>query len=133
MLNSLEITPHDNYLHVVITGNSSYEKAVYLWKTVAEACKTHNCFNVLGEQNMSTAISTIDAWNHQTIFTEAGITAKFLIAWVDKNPRTFEQTEFIRTVLANRDIGYGKLFTDTEKAKSWLLEKIASKNATDHN
>ncbi|RYG20862.1 MAG: hypothetical protein EOO07_04155, partial [Chitinophagaceae bacterium] len=93
----------------------------------AEACNQRKCFYVLGEQDLSTAISTMDAWNHQIIFEEAGITAKFTIAWVDKNPRTFEHTEFIRTVLANRNIGYGKLFSDAEKAKSWLLEKIASK------
>jgi hypothetical protein len=129
MPSSLEITPKENYLHVVITGRPTYENAIYLWRTIAEACNRHNCFYVLGEQDMSTAISTMDAWNHQTIFAEAGITAKFVIAWVDKNPKTFEQTEFIRTVLANRDIGYGKLFSDTEKAKSWLLEKIASKGA----
>ncbi len=128
MSNSLVITPQDNYLHVVIKGNSSYENAAYLWRTIADACNQHNCFYVLGEQDMSNAISTIDAWNHQTIFAEAGITAKFVIAWVDKNPKTFEHTEFIRTVLANRDIGYGKLFSDVEKAKNWLLEKIASKS-----
>lgn len=125
----IQITPQEDYLHVVISGTSSYENAVLLWQTIAEACNQHNCFYVLGEQDMSTAISTMDAWNHQTIFKEAGINAKFIIAWVDKNPRTFEHTDFIRTVLANRDIGYGKLFSDAEKAKSWLLEKIASKGA----
>jgi len=130
MPNSLEITPQDNYLHVVITGNSSYENAIHLWRKIAEACNQHNCFYVLGEQNMSNAISTMDAWNHQTIFAEVGITAKFVIAWVDKNPKTFEHTQFIRQVLANRDIGYGKLFSDTQKAKAWLLEKIASKSTT---
>ncbi len=126
---SLDITREEHYLHVVISGSSSYENALILWRTIADACHHHNCFYVLGEQHMDTAISTMDAWNHQTIFQEAGINAKFVIAWVDKNPKTFEQTEFIRTVLANRDIGYGKLFSDAEKAKSWLLEKIASKNA----
>jgi hypothetical protein len=127
---SLEITPQNNYLHVVVTGDSSYENAIHLWHNIAEACHHHNCFYVLGEQNLATAMSTMDAWNHQTIFTEARITAKFVIAWVDKNPKTFVHTEFIRTVLANRDIGYGKLFSDTEKAKSWLLEKIASKSSS---
>ena len=127
MTDTLKITPNDNYLHVVISGSSSYERAESLWRTIAEACKEHNCFYVLGEQDLSSAISTMDAWNHQTIFEEAGITAKFVIAWVDKNPKTFENTKFIRQVLANRHIGYGKLFSDTETAKHWLLEKIASK------
>lgn len=123
----VEITPKEHYLHVEVTGDSSYENAVDLWRKIAAASKSQNCFNILGEQHMSNPISTIDAWNHQTIFSEAGITAKFLIAWVDKNPKTFEHTDFIRTVLANRDIGYGKLFSNAEKAKAWLLEKVASK------
>jgi hypothetical protein len=125
---SIEITPEEKYVHVVVSGNSSYENAVSLWRMIADTCSKQNCFNILGEQDMSTAMPTMDAWNHQTIFTEAGITAKYLIAWVDKNPKTFAHTEFIRTVLANRDIGYGKLFSDGQKAKNWLLGKIASKS-----
>ncbi|MFO1390121.1 hypothetical protein [Cellvibrio sp.] len=127
MADTMEITPKGDYLHVVISGSSSYENALRLWKTIADACREHNCFYVLGEQNMTSPTSTIDAWNHQTIFEEAGITAKFVIAWVDKNPKTFEHTKFIRQVLANRDIGYGKLFSDVDTAKNWLLEKIAAK------
>lgn len=130
MADTLEITPHDQYLQVRISGSSTYENAVHLWQSVAAACNQHNCFYVLGEQNMTSGLATTDAWNHQTIFQEAGITAKYVIAWVDKNPRTFDQTQFVRQVLANRDIGYGKLFDDTEKAKSWLLEKIASRSTT---
>lgn len=121
------ITPEENYLRVVVTGNSSYENAADLWKTIAAECKKHNCFNILGEQTLNNGMPTIDAWNHQTIFAEAGITAKFLIAWVDLNPKTFANTDFIRTVLSNRDIGYGKVFSDAVKAKSWLLTKIANK------
>ncbi len=128
MASTMEITAKGDYLHVVVSGSSSYESAVILWQSIAEACNQYNCFYVLGEQDMTSPISTMDAWNHQKIFEEAGITAKFVIAWVDKNPKTFEHTKFIRQVLANRDIGYGKLFSDLEKAKNWLLEKIASKN-----
>lgn len=121
------ITLEENYLHVVVTGNSSYENALDLWKTIAAECKKRDCFNILGEQTLNNGMPTIDAWNHQTIFAEAGITAKFLIAWVDHNPKTFANTDFIRTVLSNRDIGYGKVFSNAAKAKSWLLTKITNK------
>jgi hypothetical protein len=121
------ITFEENYLHVIVTGNSTYENAAGLWKTVAAECKKHNCYNILGEQMLNNGMPTMDAWNHQTIFSEAGITAKFLIAWVDHNPKTFANTDFIRTVLSNRDIGYGKVFSDAAKAKSWLLTKITNR------
>ena len=126
----MTITPRDNYLHVVVTGHPSYENAVDFWKKIAEACNTHNCFNILGEQILSTSMSTMDAWNHKDLFNEAGITAKHLIAWVDANPKTFEPTEFIRTVLANRDIGYGRLFSNVDEATAWLLKKLAKKQRT---
>ncbi|MET0357198.1 MAG: hypothetical protein ABW044_10495 [Cellvibrio sp.] len=121
------ITLNDNYLHVIAEGRSSLENATELWQNIAAACRSHNCFNVLGEQRLQNPTTTMDAWNHQSIFINAGITSKYLIAWVDHNPKTFKQTEFVRTVLANRDIGYGKLFSDTEEAKSWLLKKIEAK------
>jgi hypothetical protein len=124
----VNITPRDNYLHVQVTGQSSYENAADLWQKIAAACKSHNCFNILGEQTLVNATSTMDAWNHQKIFFTEGITTKYLIAWVDHNPKTFEQTEFVRTVLANRDMGYGKVFSDTEQAKTWLLQKLEKKN-----
>ena len=123
------ITFEENYLHAVITGCSSYDNAVDFWQKIAATCKHHNCFNVLGEQTLDNPMPTMDAWNHQDIFLDAGITAKFLLAWVDHNPKTFEHTDFIRKVLSNRDIAYGKLFSDVEEAKSWLLKKIASKNS----
>jgi len=127
MAGTVDITNKGSYLHVLVSGRSSYEDAAIMWRVIADACKQYNCFYVLGEQDLSSGLSTMDAWNHQTIFEEVGINAKYVIAWVDKNPRTFENTEFVRQVLANRNIGYGKLFSDSEKAKNWLFEKIASK------
>jgi hypothetical protein len=116
-----------NYLHVYATGDSSVENASALWKQISAAAKEHNCFNILGEQKISNSMSVTEAWSHHQIFADEGITAKYLIAWVDNNPRTYEQTKFVRTVLANRDMAYGKLFSDVEKAKSWLLNKIEQK------
>lgn len=124
----VSITFRENYLHVSVSGHSTFDNAVDLWQKIVAACKIHDCFNILGEQKAINPTSTMDAWNHQQIFAAAGITTKYLIAWVDHNPKTFEQTEFVRVVLANRGMGYGKIFSDTEKAKTWLLNKMEAKN-----
>ncbi|RYY76665.1 MAG: hypothetical protein EOO52_03940 [Gammaproteobacteria bacterium] len=121
------ITPMGKYLYVLATGESSVENASKLWKDISAASKEHNCFNILGEQKISNYMSVTEAWSHHKIFAEEGITGKYLIAWVDHNPKTYEQTKFVRTVLANRDMAYGKLFSDVEKARSWLLKKIEQK------
>ena len=118
----INITPEADYVHVVVNGDASYANAKKLWHQIADACKTYNCFNVLGEQRLIGQMSTVDAWNHQKIFLEEGITSKYKIAWVDPNPKTYETTNFIRRVLFNRDIGYGKIFSDPEPAKKWLLD-----------
>ena len=121
------ITPMGNYLYVLAAGASSVENATALWKEISAASKIHNCFNILGEQKISNSMSVTEAWSHHKIFADEGITAKYLIAWVDHNPRTYEQTKFVRTVLANRDMAYGRLFSDLETARSWLLKKIEEK------
>lgn len=121
----VEITPEDNYVHVVVTGLANYENARDLWVKIAAACEAHQCFRVLGEQRMINTMSTVDAFNHQKIFLELDIGSKYRIAWVDHNPRTFETTDFIRTVLFNRDLGFGKLFSNITKAKAWLLKDLS--------
>jgi hypothetical protein len=118
----LEITPEDGYMHVTVSGLANYENAREMWVKIAAACEAHHCYRVLGEQRMLNTMSTVDAFNHQKIFLELGITSKYRIAWVDHNPRTFETTDFIRTVLYNRDLGFGKLFSNMAQAKAWLFK-----------
>jgi hypothetical protein len=119
----LKITPHENYLHVDVRGIGNYENAEFLWQSVVKACKQYQCYNILGEQYLLDTVSTSEAFDHPAIFSKAGITKNHRIAWVDKNPRTRETTSFIRDVLTNRSIGYGRLFNDVESAKRWLLQQ----------
>lgn len=119
----LKITPYKNYLHVEVRGIGNYENAVYFWQKVAEACNQYQCYNVLGEQYLLDSISTIDAFDHPAIFKKLGISTKYYFAWVDKNPRTRETTQFVYDVLASRSISYGRIFNDIDSAKEWLLER----------
>lgn len=123
MESTLTITPHlqENYLHVHVKGTGSYESALMLWKSVAQACEKHQCYNVLGEQFLVDTVTTSEAFDHPTIFKQAGISLKHRIAWVDKNPRTRDTTEFICNVITNRSIGSVRLFNDVDSAKRWLL------------
>ena len=119
---NLTITPQNEYIDVKVSGIATYASAIHLWQSIAQTCEEQQCFKVLGEQSVKNSLSTMEAWNHQKIFEEAGITSKFKIAWVDTNPHTYDTTNFIRTVLRNRDIAYGKLFSDITIAKDWLLD-----------
>lgn len=123
MDNQITITPYQDYLHIEVTGSGTYESALMMWTTVAQACEQYQIYKVLGEQFLVETVSTSEAFDHPALFKKAGITTKHRIAWVDKNPRTRETTAFIRDVLSSRSIGYGKLFRDIETAKRWLLEQ----------
>lgn len=119
----LKITFHGNYLHVDVRGIGTYENAEFMWQSVADACEQYQCYKVLGEQYLFVSVSTAEAFDHPALFKKVGITKKHQFAWVDKNPRTLETTQFVSHVLANRSIGYGKVFSDVETAKRWLLER----------
>lgn len=118
------ITPCGPYIHVNVEGLGSYDGAVDVWQHIAKACETHQCYNILGEQYLFSTLSTLEALDYPQIFKKAGITKKHRVAWVDRNPRTREMTEFIRDVLTNRVMGKGRLFYDVETAKQWLLRQI---------
>lgn len=117
----VELSAESDWIHVQIKGTANYDNAKEIWLKIIEFCKLHHCYKILGVQRTSNEMSTTDAWKHTSIFSELGINGKYKIAWVDLNPRTYETTKFIRQVLSNRSLGYGKIFNDTEKAKHWLL------------
>ena len=119
----VKVTPHGDYLHIEVRGIGNYENAVAFWQQVAQACEAHQCFKVLGEQYLIDSVTTLEAFDHPAIFKKVGITTKYKFAWVDKNPRTRETTQFVYDVLASRSISFGKMFNDTNLAKEWLLSK----------
>ena len=114
------LSAEPEWIHVEIKGTANYENAKAIWRKILDFCNTHQCYKILGEQRTTNEMSTTDAWKHTEIFSELGINGKYKIAWVDLNPRSYQTTQFIRQALANRYLGYGKIFNDTEKAKSWL-------------
>ncbi|WP_323815283.1 hypothetical protein [Cellvibrio sp. NN19] len=122
---TITITPYleENYLHVDVQGMGNYDNAVTMWSNIAQACEQYQCYNVLGEQNLLQTVTIAEAFDHPALFKKVGITQKHRIAWVDKNPRTRNTTEFIRDVLTSRSVGTGRLFNDVESAKNWLLSR----------
>jgi len=117
----LKIERKGEYLSVQASGKLTYEIALDAWRRIVNSCEVHQCFNVLGVQNMDNPMTTMEAYDHQKIFAEAGVTHKMRIAWVDLNPATYDATWFVETVLLNRGLVNGRLFTNVNDAKQWLL------------
>ena len=109
------------YVEVHSDGDKTLEFAQVVWREVKQCCEENHCFKVLGIARTTTPISTMEGWDHKTLFKEIGIDHRFEIAWTELNVRHLEQYVFIENVLANRAIVQRvKIFGDVAEARSWL-------------
>lgn len=119
---SIDIKKEDKYILARITGNIGYAQILELWRGIIRACDEYQCFNILGISETE-PLSTMDAFGHEKIFRETGVSMKHRIAWVEKDPAAKKQLEFAETVLKNRGLVNGGLFADVSEAKAWLLKE----------
>ena len=98
------------------------------WKDIIAACAANNCFSILGLSDLDQPLKLADAIDHQAIFLEAGVTIDHRIAWTVLNPAAYKMTEVAETVLLNRGLVNGRLFTDEFEARRWLAGQSTIRN-----
>ncbi len=121
MRHNITIEHKGSYIHVGQYGEDNYDISLDLWQRVVAACRQHDCYNILGESHTEEELSTIDAYSHIEIFKLAGVTLKHRVAWVHKGGEPSKEGRFIETVLQNRGMVNGRLFSSVAEAKRWLL------------
>lgn len=107
-------------IEVHVTGIPDRQSIAQMWKAIVAASSEYHCLSILGLSNMDRPLKLADAIDHQAIFLEAGVTIDHRIAWVQLNPEAFKMTELVETVLLNRGLANGRLFTDEHEARRWL-------------
>jgi len=107
-------------IEVRVTGIPDRKSITQMWKDIIAACAEHQCLSILGLSNMDRPLKLADAIDHQAIFLEAGVTIDHRIAWVQLNPEAYAMTELVETVLLNRGLANGRLFSDEFEARHWL-------------
>ena len=107
-------------IEVQASGIPDRQSVSQMWKAIIDACKEHQCFSILGLSNFDQPLKLADAIDHQAIFLEAGVTIDHRIAWVQLNPKAYAMTELAETVLLNRGLINGRLFSDELDARRWL-------------
>ena len=113
-----------DYIYAEMHGKNNYELSLELWQRIMAACKQYNCFKILGENFTTEELSTMDAYDHLRILEEVGLTLQYRVAWVDQKTPTGKGLEFVETVVVkNRGMANGRLFSNVEEAKLWLLGK----------
>jgi len=103
-----------------VSGIPDRQSVSQMWKDIIAACAEHRCLSIIGHSNMDRPLKLADAIDHQAIFLEAGVTIDHRIAWIQMNPDAFAMTELVETVLLNRGLINGRLFTDEHEARRWL-------------
>ena len=107
-------------IEVHVSGIPDRQSVSQMWKDIIAACAEHRCLSIIGHSNMDRPLKLADAIDHQAIFLEAGVTIDHRIAWIQMNPDAFAMTELVETVLLNRGLINGRLFTDEHEARRWL-------------
>jgi hypothetical protein len=107
-------------IEVRTSGVPDRSSVSQMWKDIVAACAKQQCFYVLGLANIDAPLKVADAIDHQAIFLEAGVTIDHRIAWVQLNPAALEMSRLAETVLLNRGLANGRLFTDEFEARRWL-------------
>jgi len=110
----------NSVIEVRASGIPDRQSVSQMWKAIIDACKAHQCFSILGLSDFDQPLKLADAIDHQAIFLEAGVTIDHRIAWVQLNPKAYAMTELAETVLLNRGLINGRLFSDELNARRWL-------------
>jgi hypothetical protein len=113
----------NSVIEVRLSGIPDRASLSQMWKDIIAASAANSCFSILGLSDLDQPIRLADAIDHQAIFLEAGVTIDHRIAWTVLNPAAYKMTEVAETVLLNRGLVNGRLFTDEFEARRWLADR----------
>lgn len=112
---------HKNSLiEVRLEGVPDRASLTQMWKDIVAGCKEHGCMSILGISEVEQPPRLADAIHLQVIFLEAGVTIDHRIAWVQLNPAAVRMNILSESILLNRGMLNGRLFTDEAEARKWL-------------
>lgn len=116
------IKHEDSLIRVTVTGSPDYLSTDQLWRDIVANCKRYECPRVLGESETEQWQDS-DAYDHASIFQAAGVSNRYRIAWVEKNPEARDSVRLAEAVVKNRGFEKARLFGSVAEAKRWLAEE----------
>ena len=113
----------DSIIEVRVEGAPDRESIARMWKDIVAACREHQYLSILGLSDMEQPLKLADAIDHQAIFLEAGVTIDPRTAWVEMNPAAVRMNLLVESVLLNRGLANGHVFTNETEARNWLANR----------
>ena len=121
MNNEITISFEGDYVRAVANGEKNFDYQTELWTRIVATCRENECLNVLGVAYTTRPLRTMEAYKTAELFRQLGVTHEFRIAWIEKNPETYDTPYFVETVLVNRGFT-ARLFPDEAQALDWLRD-----------
>jgi hypothetical protein len=117
----LEFNYYPEYLYAFVEGEKdNVEISLSFWKEVAEECRRKGYKKVLVEENLEENPS--EAMMYEIGAKLPAILEGIIAAFVDRRIEHLEANLLGGVIFFNRG-GKGKVFTDLEQARKWLLSE----------
>jgi|GEM_PF-406896 len=115
----LEFNYYPEYLYAFVEGKEdNTEISLSFWEEVAEECRRRGYKKVLVEENL--AENPSEAMIYEIGAKLPTILEGIVVAFVDRRIEHLETNLLASVIFFNRG-GKGKVFTDLEQARKWLL------------
>ncbi len=109
-----------NVVIVDVSGVPDRQAVIELWRDVVSASREHSCFNVLGLASTERPMGLGDALEIEALFSAAGVTNEFRIAWLNPNPAARPIIDLVEELMRNRDMADARFFDNEMQARAWL-------------
>lgn len=111
-------------------GIFDYLSAYEMWKEIATACETNDCYDVLGVSNLSEPLRQMDAYDQLDLLESNGISPKHRVAWVAGREELLEKLRLAEAVFRNRTSLNIRAFKTVGDARKWLSGTRARPNTS---
>ena len=110
------------YVRVTVSGSPDFLSIDRLWHDILAACKRYDCRRILGESTTE-QWGKADAYDHADVMEAVDLSTDYRIAWVERNPESWEAIKLVDAVAKNRGLDAGRVFDSVADAKRWLVKK----------
>ena len=112
----------DGYVQVHSNGVKNLKFVTTMWHEVVELCKANKIFKILGIALTSDPLSEEESKGLLPLFNKLGLDNDYKIAWVELNPKYYQETLFAEDLLSHNGVD-AKFFYEVEHARNWLLSE----------
>jgi hypothetical protein len=120
-----EIEYSEPLISVRTWGVFEYLSAYEMWREIATACDTNDCYDVLGFSNLTQPLRQVDAYDQVELLESNGISPKHRVAWVAGREELLENLRLAEAVFRNRTSLNVRVFETVDDARKWLSERRA--------